>query len=152
MTRLPVWAGLVGSVILAASTAGCSVLAGPCDVTIAGIKDTDIDGVGKPLPDDAVILARPADIDPAAGHVLGEVDGVANVVLQLRPEAAARLKTHTTANVGHYLAIAVGGEVVAVPGIMAAIDNGDLQLSGAPDGPSIAVPLAGCATGAVPSD
>jgi hypothetical protein len=152
MTRLRVWASLVGSLILAATTVGCSVISGPCDVTIAGIQDTDIDGVGKPLPADAVILARPADIDPSAGHVLGEVDGVANVVLQLRPEAAARLRIHTTENIGHYLAIAVGGKVVAVPAIMAAIDKGDLQLSGAPDGPSIAVPLAGCATGAVPTD
>ena len=121
---------LAALAIAASALAGC-VPTATCDLRMVVTDDPGI----RALPQDAEPVVTPADLDPLGWQVIpddgsGLGDGVA---FRLVPEARDRLAAVTEANVGRYLAVEVGGEVVSVPMIASSIPDGEVLLTGASD-------------------
>ena len=116
-----VMAGLLGT--------GCTLPTASCDLVIAAVADPE----ARPLGAEAVILATAADVDPAGWRASDPGIGGGAVELRLLPAAAERLATHTAANLGGFLAIAINDIVVATPVINAPIADGAMTITGGGD-------------------
>ena len=114
------------AVLAAAIASACAIPATGCALTIA---DAPGAVVGAPLPADAEIIVEPDDVDPTGGSVPANEQGP-TVLIKFRPAGAEALAAHTAANVGNQIAVAVNGQVVAVPAITSTIEDGEMLITG----------------------
>jgi hypothetical protein len=129
-------AGLLGT--------ACGAVPLPCDIAIAALPPGSAVEVGDPLPENVVLLARPADFDRGATSIRADTTGETAVELTLRGAAIAGLGGHTAGHIGESMAIAINGTVVAVPVIQGQIPDGKLQITGALGGEDLGQRFAGC--------
>ena len=118
--------GLAAMVLPAVLSVACTIPATGCALTIAAAPDAV---VGGPLPPDAEIIVGPDEVDATGGSVPANEFGP-TVLIKLRPAGAEALAAYTAANVGEFMAIAVDGQVVSVPVINVAIDDGQMLVTG----------------------
>jgi preprotein translocase subunit SecD len=79
-----------------------------------------------------VVVRAAPDVDlDLAGEPKADKDGegVLRILLKLQPKAATALERLTSERIGKQIAIVVGGEVVTVHKIRAAIKGGDVQIT-----------------------
>jgi SecD-like export protein len=126
---------LVAALAFAVATgAGCASLADParpaCALTLIALPAGVLISEDDPIPAGSQILAAPGDFDSEATTIEDDATtGLPSVTLRLRDEAAARLAAHSTAHIGDLIAISINGDVVAVPMIMAAIEDGEVSIN-----------------------
>jgi len=141
---------LLGAIILAATITGlvgCSsvTLPLPCDLTIVALPAGSTMQPGDPLPAGAQVLARPDDFDRSAVAIVSDDAGNPAVSFELRGDAIARVAAHTAGHLGELMAIAINGNVVAVPVIQSPLLDGEIQISsGNQEGDDLAAKFAGC--------
>jgi hypothetical protein len=121
----PLLAAIAAVVLPAVLSGACTVPALGCSLEIA---DAPTAVVGGPLPPEAEIIVGPDGVDPTGGSVPANELGP-TVLIKLRPAGAEALAVYTAANVGEFMAIAVDGQVVALPVITSAIEGGEMLLS-----------------------
>ena len=114
------------SIIALTLLVGC-VPGASCDLLIVGTDDPNL----QQLPADALPVVVGDDVDPSGWAVVPDdgVGGGDQVIFRLRPDAAERFAAFTRGNIGRSIAIAVDDRVVAVPTIMAAIEDGEVAIS-----------------------
>ncbi len=141
---------LLGAIIVAATVAGligCSsvTLPLPCDLTIVALPADSTLQPGDPLPAGALVLVGPDDFDRTTIAIVDDDSGNPAVSFELRGDAIARVAAHTAGHVGEPMAIAINGDVVAVPFIQSPLLDGKIQISsGIQDGDDLAAKFAGC--------
>ena len=144
---------VAATLVVVWSLAGCGALPIPlpCALTIVALAPDEQLAVGDPLPEGREVIAGPDDFDTANSSLVAGPDGGTTLDLPLRGDAVQRLAAHTAGHVGEPMAVAVNGEVVSVPYIMTAIDDGRISITGGlADDPTMADRLAGCVPAGVP--
>jgi preprotein translocase subunit SecD len=108
------------------TTAGCQQ-ALVCDVSIFSLGEDPI-AAGDALPAGAQLLANAGEFDAAQASI-GPTELGTEIKLQLKPDAAERLRQFTGANLGTYLAVTLNGVVMAVPVIQDEVGGGALSIT-----------------------
>ncbi|MEA2577631.1 MAG: hypothetical protein QOD78_1219 [Chloroflexota bacterium] len=132
------------------SLIGCSSLAPalPCEIAIVALPADTTMIPGDALPPGSQVLIAPDDFDRAATSIGRDSMNNPAVNLELRGDAVGRFGAHTAGHMGDRMAIAINGNVIAIPVIQAAISDGKMQIIGEPDGTDLVQQFAGCVRGA----
>jgi SecDF, P1 head subdomain len=102
----------------------------PCALSIVAIPTGQLITEDDPLPPGSQIIASPNDFDVAATTIGDDGSGNPSVTLRLRGDAVVRFARHTANHLGDLIAVTLNGDVVTVPMIRAAIEGGEISISG----------------------
>ena len=117
----------------------------PCNLTLIAIPEGVLMTEDDPLPPNSRVLATPGDFDLTGTKFEADQMGPM-VILRLRGDAIDRFAAHTAAHTGDLIAIVLNGDIVSVPMIAAAINDGEVAISSpTSNGDAFVSQFSGCA-------